>query len=81
MERCRKCPLCEVATCKECDVCLKKEKGDYSLKKKCRAQVCDKGYVRGCPACTGRKNQKSCSRGYKTPVPVKGTGCDEINIL
>ena len=26
-------------------------------------------------------NKKSRTRGYKTPVPVKGTGCDEMNIL
>ena len=25
--------------------------------------------------------QKSRTRGYKTPVPVKGTGCDEMIIL
>ena len=25
--------------------------------------------------------QKSRKRGYNTPVPVKGTGCDEMNIL
>ena len=25
--------------------------------------------------------KKSRTRGYKTPVPVKGTGCDEMNIL
>ena len=25
--------------------------------------------------------QKSRTRGYKTPVPVKGTSCDEMNIL
>ena len=25
--------------------------------------------------------KKSRTRGYKTPVPVKGTGCDKMNIL
>ena len=25
--------------------------------------------------------KKSRTRGYKTPVPVKGTGCDQMNIL
>ena len=27
------------------------------------------------------KNKKSRTRGYKTPVPVKGTGCDKMIIL
>ena len=25
--------------------------------------------------------KKSRKRGYNTPVPVKGAGCDEMNIL
>ena len=25
--------------------------------------------------------EKSRKRGYNTPVPVKGTGCDEMNML
>ena len=25
--------------------------------------------------------EKSRTRGYKTPLPVKGTGCDKMNIL
>ena len=25
--------------------------------------------------------KKSRTRGYKTPAPIKGTGCDQMNIL
>ena len=29
----------------------------------------------------GKVKKKSRTRGYNPPVPVKGTGCDEMNIL
>ena len=27
------------------------------------------------------EEEKSRKRGYNTPVPIEGTGCDEMNIL